>query len=141
MLTYRGTVYTWHCDHLGHMNNMWYAAKFDEGSWVAASHLGFTPSHLRETRTGLATVEQVTTFKRELLAGDSVEVWTRILEVRERVIRMEHAMHNVETGELCATLAITAVHIDLDERRAAPIPELQRRMAQDMLAASMAEAA
>ena len=61
-----------------------------------------------------------------------------MLEGCERVIRMEHAMHNVETGELCATCVITAVHIDLAERRATPIPELQRRMAQDMLAVSQA---
>jgi len=23
--TYRGTVYPWQCDHVGHMNIMWYA--------------------------------------------------------------------------------------------------------------------
>ncbi|MFL5296667.1 MAG: acyl-CoA thioesterase [Phenylobacterium sp.] len=138
MLTYRGAVYAWHCDHYGHMNNMFYAAKFDEGSWNAATQLGFSATHMRASNTGLATVEQVTTFKRELLAGETIEVWTRVLEVRERVIRMEHAMHNVETGELCATCAITAVHIDLALRRAAPIPELQMRMAQDLLAVSEA---
>src|SRR4051812_38521462 len=32
-VTYRGVVYPWHCDHLGHMNNMWFAGKFDEASW------------------------------------------------------------------------------------------------------------
>jgi len=29
-VTYRGTVYPWHCDHVGHLNRMWYAGKFDE---------------------------------------------------------------------------------------------------------------
>jgi len=24
-VTYRGTVYPWHCDHIGHMNVMWYS--------------------------------------------------------------------------------------------------------------------
>ena len=28
--TYRGAVYPWHCDHVGHMNVMWYVGKFDE---------------------------------------------------------------------------------------------------------------
>jgi acyl-CoA thioester hydrolase len=135
MLTYRGTVYTWHCDHFGHMNNMWYAGKFDEASWNLLIQIGLTPSYLRESNHGMATVEQVTTFKHELLAGDSVEVHTRLLEVRDRVIRFVHAMHNVETGQVCATCAITAVHIDLVARKAAPFPELQRRMARDMLPA------
>ena len=28
-LTYRGGVYPWHCDHVSHMNVMWYVGKFD----------------------------------------------------------------------------------------------------------------
>jgi acyl-CoA thioester hydrolase len=28
-LTTRGTVYPWRCDHMGHMNVMWYVGKFD----------------------------------------------------------------------------------------------------------------
>jgi len=32
--TYRGIVYPWHCDHMGHMNVMWYVAKFDEATWT-----------------------------------------------------------------------------------------------------------
>ena len=134
LLTYRGTVYTWHCDHLGHMNNMWYAGKFDEASWYFVGQMGMTRSHFQETNCGFATVEQVTTFKRELLAGDSVEIRSRVLEVRERVVRIEHEMRNTETGEVCATLAITAVHMDLALRRATPIPDVQRRMAQDLIA-------
>jgi len=133
LLTYRGTVYTWHCDHFGHMNNMWYAGKFDEASWNLLIQIGITPTYLREANSGMATVEQVTTFKHELLAGDSLEVWTELLEVRDRVIRFIHSMHNVETGALCATCTITAVHIDLALRRSSPLPELQRRMAQDVL--------
>jgi acyl-CoA thioester hydrolase len=30
ILTYRGTVYPWQRDHIGHMNVMWYVGKFDE---------------------------------------------------------------------------------------------------------------
>ena len=133
LLTHRGAVYTWHCDHYGHMNNMWYSAKFDEAGWNLANALGFTRSHMASTKTGLATVEQVTTFKRELLAGDTVEVWSTVVEVRERVIRAFHALHCVETGEVCATCAITVVHMSLEARRAMPIPDLQRRMAEDLV--------
>ncbi len=38
--TYRGTVYPWHCDHIGHMNVMWYVGKFDEASWNMFARLG-----------------------------------------------------------------------------------------------------
>jgi acyl-CoA thioester hydrolase len=141
LLTYRGTVYAWHCDHLGHMNNMWYAGKFDEAGWYLLSQMGMTPTYLREANCGLATVEQVCTFKRELLAGDSIEVHSRVLEVRERVVKIAHEMRNTETGELCATLQITAVHMDLCKRRATAIPDLQRRMAQDLVMEPLERAA
>ena len=69
--TYRGTVYPWHCDHIGHMNVMWYVGKFDEASWNMFARLGLTPSYLRESGRGMAAVQQNISYKRELLAGDS----------------------------------------------------------------------
>ncbi len=48
--TYRGTVYPWQCDHVGHMNIMWYVGKFDEANWNLFARLGLTPSYLREVR-------------------------------------------------------------------------------------------
>jgi acyl-CoA thioester hydrolase len=47
--TYRGTVYPWQCDHVGHMNIMWYVGKFDEANWNLFARIGLTPSYLRET--------------------------------------------------------------------------------------------
>ncbi len=140
LLTYRGAVFPWRCDHLGHMNNMWYAGKFDEASWVLLGQIGLGGSSIREANCSLAAVEQITTFKRELLPGDGLEIHSRILEVRDRVVRIHHEMRNTETRELCATLAITAVHMDLHARRAAPLPDVQRRMAQDLIL-PLAEAA
>jgi hypothetical protein len=32
-ITYRGVVHQWHCDHMGHMNVMWFVGKFDEATW------------------------------------------------------------------------------------------------------------
>ena len=141
LLTYRGTVYPWHCDHIGHMNNMWFAGKFDEASWNLLLQLGITPTYLRDTERGMAAVQQNTSFLKELLAGDSVEVRTELLEVRERVVRFVHSMHNAETGELCATCAITGVHVDVAQRRAVPFPEAIRAAAEAHLPAIEAQAA
>ena len=47
-ITYRGAVYPWHCDQMGHMNVMWYVGKFDEGTWNLFSRVGLTPSFFRE---------------------------------------------------------------------------------------------
>ena len=42
-VTYKGAVYPWQCDHIGHMNVMWYVGKFDEANWNFLATLGLTP--------------------------------------------------------------------------------------------------
>ena len=68
--TYRGTVYPWQCDHVGHMNIMWYVGKFDEANWNFFASLGLTPTYLRESGRGMAGVQQNISYKRELFAGE-----------------------------------------------------------------------
>jgi acyl-CoA thioester hydrolase len=110
--TYRGTVYPWQCDHVGHMNIMWYVGKFDEANWNLFARLGLTPSYLRESGRGMAAVQQNVTYKRELLAGDIVEVRSQLVEIRDKSIRFLHEMHNAETGEIAATCEFVGVHMD-----------------------------
>ncbi len=117
ILTYRGTVYPWHCDQMGHMNVMWYVGKFDEATWHLFAQAGLTPSYLRTSGRGMAAVQQNIGYKRELLAGDIVEIRSRILELREKVIRFEHVMTNVESGEVAASCEITGVHLDRAARK------------------------
>lgn len=68
IITYRGTIYPQHCDHMGHMNVMWYAGKFDEASWSLLSQIGLTRTFLQQHERGLAAVQQNTTYRRELRA-------------------------------------------------------------------------
>ena len=118
IVTYRGAVYPWHCDHMGHMNVMWYVGKFDEATWCFFARLGLSPSHLRQQGRGMAAVEQHITYKAELHAGDVVTVRTRLVECRDKSIRFVHEMTNDETGDVAATTELTGVHLDTDARRA-----------------------
>ena len=128
--TYRGTVYPWQCDHIGHMNVMWYVGKFDEATWHFFAGLGLTPSYLRAENRGMAAVQQNITYLRELRAGDIVVVCSRLLEMREKVIRLQHEMTDAETGEPVARTEMTGVHLDRDTRRACAFPEALRTSAQ-----------
>ena len=107
--TYRGTVYPWQCDHIGHMNIMWYVGKFDEANWNLFARIGLTPGYLRESGRGMAAVQQNISYKRELLAGDIVEIRSDLLEIGIKSIRFMHEMRNAETGEAAAACEITAV--------------------------------
>jgi acyl-CoA thioester hydrolase len=128
-VTYRGTVYPWHCDHVGHMNIMWYVGKFDEANWNLFARIGLTPTYLRESGRGMAAVQQNITYKRELLAGDIVEIRSALLEVGEKSIRFLHEMRNGETSELAASCEITGVHMDRQARKSAAFTDAVRRSA------------
>ena len=123
MITYQGAVYPWHCDHMGHMNVMWYVGKFDEGTWRLFGQLGLTPSWLRANSRGMAAVEQNIQYKKELRAGDTVSVATTVLECAGKVLKFRHEMVNDETGEVAAVTTLTAVHLDTEARRATPFPD------------------
>jgi acyl-CoA thioester hydrolase len=133
--TYRGTVYPWQCDHVGHMNIMWYVGKFDEANWNFFARLGLTPTYLRESGRGMAGVQQNISYKRELFAGDIVEVRSRLLEIRDKSIRFLHEMRNAETGEIAAACEITAVHLDREAHKSMPLPPATREIAARLLAA------
>jgi len=122
VLTYRGVVYPWHCDHVGHMNVMWYAGKLDEATWIIFAACGMTARYLNHLHRGMAAVQQNTTYKKELFAGDVVSVRTKILEVRERIVRFQHEMIHDESSEVAAVSELTAVHIDLTTRKACAFP-------------------
>ena len=120
--TYRGAVYPWHCDHMGHMNVMWYVGKFDEATWNLFSELGVTLPYLRESTRGMAAVQQNITYKRELLAGDVVAVRSGVLEIREKVLKFVHEMRQAQTGEISAVCELTAVHMDSKARKSTAFP-------------------
>ena len=132
--TYRGTVYPWQCDHVGHMNIMWYVGKFDEANWNLFARIGLTPTYLRESGRGMAGVQQNITYRRELLPGDIVEITTAMLEIGGKSIRFRHEMRNAETGEIAAVCEITAVHLDREARKSVAFPDAVRTLVESELA-------
>jgi acyl-CoA thioester hydrolase len=121
-ITYRGAIYPWQCDHMGHMNVMWYVGKFDEATWQMFAAIGVTPTYLQRENRGVAAVRQNIAYRRELRAGGLITIRTGVLEMREQLIRFYHEMRNDETGEIAATTVITGVHMDTQLRKICPFP-------------------
>ena len=127
--TYRGVVYPWHCDHMGHMNVMWYTSKFDEACWQLLSMIGLNSSRFAQDGTGMAAVEQHTQYKRELHPGDAISVRSLLLEIKEKSIRMMHELRHDASDQVAAITEIVGVHIDATLRKAVSLPEDVRRCA------------
>src|SRR6516164_659672 len=122
VITYRGAIYPWHCDHMGHMNVMWYVGKFDEATWHLLASAGLTGKRMREERIGMVAVEQRIEYKRELLAGDLITIRSWFQEVREKALLFVHEMANEETQGVAARTFLTGVCLDTKTRKARPLP-------------------
>ncbi len=116
-ITYRGTVQLWHCDHMGHMNVMWYVGKFDEATWNLAAMMGMTAQYLKGSNRGMAAVDQRIAYKREALPGDVITIRTALLEVKPKIVRFVHEMTRTNSGDHLATMLVTAVHMDTLARK------------------------
>ena len=134
LLTYKGTIYPWHCDHMGHMNVMWYVGKFDEATWHLFHALGITPAYVRDNRRGMAAVEQTIQYRRELLAGDIITIHSALLEMKDKSIRFTHELRKTDTDEIAATTTLTGVHLDTVARRACAFPQDVREKSAALLA-------
>ncbi|MEJ2656160.1 MAG: thioesterase family protein [Desulfobacterales bacterium] len=121
--TYRGVVYPFHMDHMGHMNVQWYVAKFDSATWHLFSNLGITSAYIQNNNKGMAAVEQIIKYKEEALAGDLLVIKSRVLEMKEKSIRFIHVMFNSETQREIASCELVGVHIDRNKRKSCPFPE------------------
>ena len=121
--TYRGAVYPWHCDHMGHMNVMWYVGKFDEATWNLFAAIGLDGAWLREHERGMAALDQRIAYQREVRAGDTLVVRSGVLEVRQKVVRFAHRMHNARTGEVSAVTQLVGAFLDTRARRAVALPD------------------
>ena len=122
-ITYRGVVHPWHCDTMGHMNVVWYVSKFDDASWQLAAMLGLHHSYFIKNHMGIAAVEQNIKYKSELEAGSTVTIRSGVLDIKEKVVRIIHEMRSDSTGEVAATMVLTAVHFDTRKRKSCPFPQ------------------
>ena len=131
--TYRGTVYPWHCDHMNHMNVMWYVGKFDEATWNLMSHLGMSAAFLREHHRGMAAIEQRISYQRELHAGDTVAIRTGVVDVTDKKIIFFHEMRNADTDTVSAITLLTGIHLDTQARKSCHLPKAAADKARELV--------
>lgn len=108
---------------MGHMNVQFYAAKFDEAIWNLFSYIGLTGVYLRENKRGMVALELHIKYHKEVFAGDNIYIESKIIEIKEKIIRIKHIMFNLESKEMIAETEITGLHIDTELRKGVSFPE------------------
>ena len=83
--TYRGVVYPWQCDAMGHMNTQFYAALYDGATLHFLARL-CEQAELKKLNHGWADVQQLIRYERELLAGALPVVRTSLVRLGNKSI-------------------------------------------------------
>ena len=135
--TFRGGVFPWEIDIMGHMNVRYYTAKYDDATLQFFGAVGLTVTYFREQDRGMAAVQQNTTYARELMAGDLVAIKTAVIDIGERKLTFRHCMTECLTGDVASTCEITGVHIDRTKRRSTPFPISIREASSRLMGASI----
>jgi acyl-CoA thioesterase FadM len=132
--TCRDTLKPWEVDPHGAAAWPAYIHRFSAANGHAIAAFGMTPAYMRQERRGFSTFEFRLTWPGALQAGALVEVQSRLLHVGGSSLRLLHRMRDAGTGAVVATLEQAGVHLDLEARRPAPLPEPLRSRALELLA-------
>lgn len=127
----KAVAHPWQCDVLGHMTTRFYVAMFDDASYHFLHHLfGWIGARDADARLGWADVKHTVEYKREVAAGELLEIRAQLLNVGGKSMTVSYEMIKLDNGETAATLESVVVLFDLKERRAVSIPDNMRTQAQ-----------
>ena len=121
--TFKGVVYPWYCDHMGHMNVQHYISKFDEATWNIFAHVGLTGRYMKANNTGMVAVDQRIIYKLELLPGDNIFIESEILDIENKKIHFKHFMYRLGTNEIVSETTMLGVCIDTVTRKSKALPD------------------
>jgi acyl-CoA thioester hydrolase len=110
--------------------------RFSAANGHVIAAFGLTPRYMREANRGFSTFEFQLGFEGGARAGDPILVRSALGHVGNSSMRILHVMTNERSGVRVATLEQSGVHLDLDARRAVPLPDGLRQAARALLVAT-----
>lgn len=106
---------------------------FSAANGHAIGGFGMTPGYQRAERRGFSTFEFQLEISGRLSPGDFVRVRSALVHVGTSSLRLLHVMSREPSGDVVATLEQSGVHLDMDARRATPLPAALREGARAVL--------
>jgi len=110
-------------DYNGHMNMAFYNVVFDKGVDHVFDGLGIGAAYMSETNGSCFTMEIHVTYAQEVVLDDPLRVTAQLIDADQKRLHLFLQMFHAEKGYLAATMEQMVLHVDLKERRAAPMPE------------------
>lgn len=120
----------YHLDGYGHVNNARYLEFLEEGRWGYFDDRPGLAAFLQRGDVAFVAVNLNIDYRRAAVAGDDLEVLTRLAELGSRRARMHQEIRQVRDGKTVASADITFVLLDVAANRAMEIGgEIREAMA------------
>ncbi|MFC4467563.1 acyl-CoA thioesterase [Streptomyces xiangluensis] len=127
----RVTVRGYETDVQGHLNQSVYLNYAEHARWSLLQAAGISQSRLMAKGAGPVSLETTIRFKRELRAGEEVEVTCDFLMDESKIFRIEQEIRKSD-GTVAAEITATGGLMDLKERKLVAEPrEYFRALASD----------
>jgi acyl-CoA thioester hydrolase len=112
-----------YADSNGHMNMRWYVALYDEAGDDLHIRLGLPPIYHREHTTGTFDLEHHTHFLNEVVPGDSIAIYARMVGSSAKRIHYVMFMVNETRNKLASIFECVNGLVDLTIRKTMPYPD------------------
>ncbi|APE29529.1 thioesterase [Halomonas aestuarii] len=120
----------YHLDGYGHVNNARYLEFLEEGRWAYFDERPRLAAFLSRGDLAFVAVNLNIDYRRAAVAGDDLEVLTRLSEIGSRRARIHQEVCRVADGKVVASADITFVLLDVASGRAVTIDgEIRETMA------------
>ena len=107
----------------GHMNVAWYVLAFDRATDTFYDALGIGWGYLEREQRSLFTLAMNVDYVREVFAGHTVRVVSRLVDHDRKRLHYFHQMFHAADGWLAATNEIVAIHVAMATRRSTPFSD------------------
>ena len=96
---------------------------FDHATDAFFDYIGLGEAYLEDNNCSTFTLEAHVTYDRELMAGDPMRFETQLLDHDAKRLHYMHTMYHAEEGYLASTNELISLHVDMTQRRSAPMPQ------------------
>lgn len=121
-----GIIQPAQCNADGEMLTQQYISHLTDGAPHIWSHVGITTEFLDEHHYGRVAMEMKLSMIEPVRVGAAIEVISYCHAMSEKTFTMRHQMRDIETGKAYATVQVINLIMDLEKRKAVPVPDFVR---------------
>jgi acyl-CoA thioester hydrolase len=110
-------------DYNGHMNLAYYMLAFDHATDAFFDFLGLGVNYMKARAGSTFTLEAHITYDREVMLDAPLRVETQLLAHDSKRLHYMHFMYHAEEGYLASTNELISLHVSMETRRSAAMPD------------------